>query len=275
MRELAASVVSVHSGDHEDLHKDPHGSVEVGAEGFPGDKHRGFTRVAWRGDKDPEGTVRRNERQWSDLPGHGASSKQLENGRLAEFTATLAAFMDAISAPKAHLVGHSMGGAIALDLALTHPDRALSLVLLAPAGLGPEIDNGYIEGFITARRRRDLKPHIEKLFADPSAVSRQLVDDILKYKRIDGVDSALRAIAATLFPEGRQAIVFRDRLTELSVPTTILWGSDDRILSAAHAQGLPANVVTHILPGKGHMVQMEAAAEVNQSIVACWDRSPA
>ena len=72
MRELVASVVSVHSGDHEDLHKDPHDSVEVEAEGFPGDKHRGFTRVAWRGDKDPEGTVRRNERQWS-----GVSAEEL------------------------------------------------------------------------------------------------------------------------------------------------------------------------------------------------------
>ncbi len=72
MNELVASVVSVHSGDHEDLHKDAFDTVEVDMEGFPGDGHRGFTRVAWRGDKDPEGTVRRNERQWS-----GISSEEL------------------------------------------------------------------------------------------------------------------------------------------------------------------------------------------------------
>ena len=67
MSELDARVVSVHSGDHEDLHKDVFESVEVDFEGFPGDRHRGFTRVAWQGDKEPDGTVRRNERQWSGV----------------------------------------------------------------------------------------------------------------------------------------------------------------------------------------------------------------
>jgi MOSC domain-containing protein YiiM len=70
--DFEARVVSVHSGDHEDLHKDAFDSVELDIEGFPGDRHRGFTRVAWQGDKDPEGTVRRNERQWS-----GVSSEEL------------------------------------------------------------------------------------------------------------------------------------------------------------------------------------------------------
>ena len=72
MNELDARVVSVHSGDHEDLHKDAFESVEIDFEGFPGDGHRGFTRVTWQGDKDPEGTVRRNERQWS-----GVSTEEL------------------------------------------------------------------------------------------------------------------------------------------------------------------------------------------------------
>ncbi len=70
--EIIASVVSVHSGDHEDLHKDELERVEVDAEGFPGDRHRGLTRLARQGDKDPEGTVRRNERQWS-----GVSAEEL------------------------------------------------------------------------------------------------------------------------------------------------------------------------------------------------------
>lgn len=69
MSDLEARVVSVHAGDHEDLHKDAFDTVEVDFEGFPGDGHRGFTRVAWKGDKDPEDTVRRNERQWSGVSG--------------------------------------------------------------------------------------------------------------------------------------------------------------------------------------------------------------
>jgi MOSC domain-containing protein YiiM len=67
MKEQVGSLVSVHSGDNEDLSKDERVSVKVELDGFVGDKHRGFERVAWPGDKDPAGTVRRNERQWSGV----------------------------------------------------------------------------------------------------------------------------------------------------------------------------------------------------------------
>ncbi len=206
-----------------------------------------------------------------DLPGHGGSSKHVGEGTLGEFTKSLRGFMDAVGVEKAHLAGHSMGGAVALDFALAHPERALSLTLIASAGLGAEIDGNYIEGFITAGRRRDIKPHLEKLFADSGLVGRQLIDDILKYKRLDGVDSALRAIADQFFPQGKQAAVLGDRLGELSIPVQVIWGSEDRILPASHAEGLPANVKIQIISGSGHMVQMEAAAEVNRAIVDFWE----
>jgi hypothetical protein len=67
MKELTGLLVSVHTGDNEDLSKDERTSAAVELDGFAGDRHRGFERVAWPGDKDPEGTVRRNERQWSGV----------------------------------------------------------------------------------------------------------------------------------------------------------------------------------------------------------------
>ncbi len=67
MKELVGLLVSVHAGKNDDLSKEGRTSVEATLEGFAGDKHSGFERVAWRGDKDPEGTVRRNERQWSGV----------------------------------------------------------------------------------------------------------------------------------------------------------------------------------------------------------------
>ncbi len=67
MKELVGSLVSVHTGNNEDLSKDEQASVTAELDGFVGDKHRGFERVAWPGDKDPAGTVRRNERQWSGV----------------------------------------------------------------------------------------------------------------------------------------------------------------------------------------------------------------
>ena len=67
MKELVGLLVSVHTGNNEDLSKDAQASVKIELDGFVGDKHRGFERVAWPGDKDPAGTVRRNERQWSGV----------------------------------------------------------------------------------------------------------------------------------------------------------------------------------------------------------------
>jgi pyruvate dehydrogenase E2 component (dihydrolipoamide acetyltransferase) len=206
-----------------------------------------------------------------DLPGHGSSSKNLEESTLAEFAGVLEAWMDAIGVRQAHLVGHSMGGAVALLFALKHPERCLSLTLIASAGLGPEIDGEYIRGFVSATRRNDLKPQLEKLFADSRMMTRQMIDDTLKYKRLDGVESALRSIAAQFCPSDRQSLVLREQLTGLKVPILVLWGSEDRILPASHALNLPPHVRAEVLPGYGHMVHMEAASKVNTLIRSCWE----
>jgi pyruvate dehydrogenase E2 component (dihydrolipoamide acetyltransferase) len=206
-----------------------------------------------------------------DLPGHGGSSKQIETGALAEFAKVLGGFMDRVGLDRAHLAGHSMGGAVALEFALAYPERARSICLIASAGLGPEIDGEYIEGFITARRRRELQPQIEKLFANPKSVSRQLVEDILKYKRVDGVEPTLRTIADQFCPGGRQALVRRKQLASLTVPVLVLWGAEDRILPPSHALDLPTTVRTEILAGGGHMVQMEEASKVNRLVRSFWD----
>lgn len=65
MKKLVAKVVSVHSGSNEDLSKDERATIQVELDGVVGDRHRSYQRSAWQGDKQPEGTTRRNERQWS------------------------------------------------------------------------------------------------------------------------------------------------------------------------------------------------------------------
>jgi pyruvate dehydrogenase E2 component (dihydrolipoamide acetyltransferase) len=164
-------------------------------------------------------------------------------------------------------VGHSLGGGVVLNLALTHPGRVQSTTLVASLGLGPEINAGYIDGFINSQRRKDIQPHLRSLFADPSYVSRQLVEDILKFKRLDGVDGGLRTIAAGFIVDGQQAVIFRERLVDLSMPVLVLWGADDQIVPASHVQGISGSEVS-VIEGSGHMVQMEAATEVNGVIDA-------
>jgi pyruvate dehydrogenase E2 component (dihydrolipoamide acetyltransferase) len=199
-----------------------------------------------------------------DLPGHGGSSKDVGTGNVDYLAQAVEQFLDVQGLERVHLVGHSMGGLVATRLALAAPRRVASLALVAGAGLGEEINLEYIEGFIGAERRRELKPALELLFADRSLVTRQLVDDVLKYKRIDGVDQALRAIAANAFGEGGQRVVIADRLGELEVPLLVVWGREDRIIPAAHAERAPEGAEVHVLDGQGHSPHMEAAGDFNR-----------
>lgn len=65
MKEITGKVVSVHAGLNDDLGKEQHPSIQAELDGIIGDRHRSHARRTWSGDKQPEGTVRRNERQWS------------------------------------------------------------------------------------------------------------------------------------------------------------------------------------------------------------------
>ena len=115
-----------------------------------------------------------------DLPGHGASGKDVGDGSLATLADTVIGFLDALGISRAHLVGHSLGGAVIAAVAKAAPDKVASLTLLAPAGYGAEADAEYLRGFAAASSRRELKPLLGRLFADESLVTRQLVDDLLQ-----------------------------------------------------------------------------------------------
>lgn len=65
MNRIVARVQSVHAGSNDDLSKEEHATIQVELDGIAGDRHRSYERACWSGDKQPEGTSRRNERQWS------------------------------------------------------------------------------------------------------------------------------------------------------------------------------------------------------------------
>ena len=205
-----------------------------------------------------------------DLPGHGNSTKIVGDGSLTYMAETLQQLMQELDVKEADWVGHSMGGAIALHLANTRPDLVRSLTLIGSAGLGPEINAAYLRGFTESQSRRELKPHVQQLFKDPSLVTRQLVEDLLKYKRIDGVQSCLDTLIDRFTDGVDQAVVLRSTLEEQNIPALVIWGEEDRILPAEHARNLSDQSNVHILPGGGHMIQMESASEVNRLITDFW-----
>ena len=201
-----------------------------------------------------------------DLPGHGQSTKTLSDPSLAGLSSALIGFMDAIGVDSAHLVGHSMGGAVVLQTALSRPERVKSLTLVCSAGLGQEINGAYIDGFVAAATRRELKPVLEQLFDDPGLVSRQLVDDLLKYKRLDGVSEALSSLAGTLFANGRQTGVLGGDIDKVQQPVQVVWGANDKIIPSSHAT-TSGKARVEVIDGAGHMVQMEKASRVNELIL--------
>ncbi len=199
-----------------------------------------------------------------DLPGHGGSTKDVGEGDLASLVRVVEGFMNEMGVEKAHLFGHSMGGAVAASFALQHPEKVQSLSLIASAGLGEEINGEYIEGFIAANRRKEMKNTLGLLFANPDLVNRQLVNDVIRFKRLDGVDEALRKIADKLFPNGKQADV--PDLSGVEVPMLVIWGRDDQIVPVAHSENAPANARVEVLDDTGHMPQMEASGQTNRLI---------
>ncbi len=202
-----------------------------------------------------------------DLPGHGQSAKSVDAPNLDTLVGTVTEFMAHLKIDKAHLVGHSMGGLVSGKTALDNPDKVASLTLICSAGLGAEINGDYIGGFVSAQNRKELKPTLKNLFADQSLVSRSMVDDLLKYKRLDGVQSFLENLSADLFAEGKQGLQISEELGALSTPVHVIWGEQDAIIPQSHANAISGAKST-LIGGAGHMVQMEEASRVNELIKA-------
>jgi pyruvate dehydrogenase E2 component (dihydrolipoamide acetyltransferase) len=200
-----------------------------------------------------------------DLPGHGGSTKAVGDGGLDALARDVGAALDALGVTRARLVGHSLGGAVALRLAALRPGLAESLVLIAPAYLpGGKLNAAFLDGVVEARRARDLKPVLEQLVADPALINREMVDDIIKFKRLDGAEEALGAL--------------RDRMvsgTDLAVidlaavpPAHVIASRADAIVGAPDEAALPPGWRVSWIDGAGHLPHLEKAAEVNALLAA-------
>jgi pyruvate dehydrogenase E2 component (dihydrolipoamide acetyltransferase) len=201
-----------------------------------------------------------------DLPGHGGSTKDVGDGSLSALAETVAAALKTLNVERAHLVGHSLGAAVAARLAIDHPGLARSVTLIAPAGLSASgVSDDFLTGVIEADRARDLKPVLELLLADPAMVTKDMVDDVLKAKRVDGVQEALQALRDRLVDGADAAALRRDLPT---IPAALVIASKaDRVVGVVDEAALPPGFKVVWVDNAGHMPHLEQATRVNALLV--------
>jgi pimeloyl-ACP methyl ester carboxylesterase len=192
-----------------------------------------------------------------DLPGHGRS-KLTGDVSLGAFAAATERTLKAAGLSSFHLISHSLGSAVAIQLACLSVFHIRSLALLSPAGLGSEIDREFLDNFLVAATEEELQKSMVRLVTDPDRIAPPFVRTTLRQRRDSDLVVAQRRIRAMLFPEGRQAFSIKPQLEQMSVRAVIVFGRKDMIIPCGHASALPDRIAIHYLENVGHLPYIEA-----------------
>ena len=199
-----------------------------------------------------------------DLPAHGRSP--LPGMSIANMTTALKEAISRLPSGPKVLVGHSLGGAIAALLAQQMPKGSVSsLVLLAPAGLGTEINQGFIDGLLNSGSEIVVRRELAKLANQLPAISDEFLSNLMS--KIQSGEKDLRFMARELCQDGVQQIDIRGVLEELPFPVTVFWGRQDQIIPWRHALNAPAKTALHLIAGVGHMPQWECQGLVGDRLL--------
>jgi pimeloyl-ACP methyl ester carboxylesterase len=208
-----------------------------------------------------------------DLPGHGQSDKPRQDYSLGAQANALRDLLLAIGVEQATIVGQSLGGGIAMQLAYQHPRHCERLVLVSSGGLGQDVS--WMLRFLTFPGVEYLTPAIFPSFVRDAgnSISRGLHRLGIRAPRLEEEwrsycsltdpetrEAFLRTLRAVVNFSG-QSVSARDRLYMSSVlPTLIVWGERDRIIPVAHAhdahEAMPASRLV-IFEESGHFPHSE------------------
>ncbi|UVK47076.1 alpha/beta fold hydrolase [Mesorhizobium sp. AR07] len=193
-----------------------------------------------------------------DLPGHGLSLDFPAAGPAKVAARAVLADLSERALKRVHLVGHSTGGAVAMLMALAAPEKIASLTLLAPGGLGPEINGPLLRRYAGAKDRSEIRACLAAMSGPRSLAPERVVDLLCEMRGRPGQLEKLVAIAAAMTMDDRQGVIPHDRLDGLTMPVMVVWGTDDAVLPFAQADGLPAHFHVHHVLEAGHMLAEEA-----------------
>ena len=203
---------------------------------------------------------------FSDKPAHGYSN--------AAYARLVVALLDSLGISSAVLVGHSMGGAIAAEVAITHPDRVRGMVLIDAAGYGMrwpgvlKLARWPVVGAVmtTFRGRWITGRIVRSTFADPRKVTDADVDQYYAPVPDPDFGRALRGVLR----EFRFDSLGGGRLASVQTPTLILWGDADRWIAARDgsrfARELPRSEFV-VIQHTGHDAPEESPDQVNRLLL--------
>lgn len=202
-----------------------------------------------------------------DLPGHDRSLDYPGAGPAKLAAAAVLAEMAARGISRAHVAGHSMGGAVAVLMALAAPERVASLTLLAPGGFGEEIDAVLLRRYAAATDADEMRACLAGMSGPGHAVPRRVVEARLAMRALPGQAAKLAEIAAAMTRGDRQGMIPRPMLAGLAMPVSLAWGTKDRVLPISQTDGLPPAFRLHRVDGAGHMLIEEAPGLVEDLLL--------
>jgi pimeloyl-ACP methyl ester carboxylesterase len=209
-----------------------------------------------------------------DLPGSPDSARPAADYSPAFFERFVAAFVDALDIGRATFVGNSLGGLIALRLALSEPERAGALVLVDSAGLGRAVNPAFTSVNVPGLGEAALPfwrtpvgayqrawGRTALLFAHPpGSVPREWVAEQCRLALSPGYLEAHLAVLRTQVGFGGQREVLVDQLPLLEIPTLVVWGARDRVFPESQARVAAARLQEGslaVVPDCGHMPHVE------------------
>ncbi|HLZ56424.1 MAG TPA: alpha/beta fold hydrolase [Ktedonosporobacter sp.] len=206
-----------------------------------------------------------------DLVGAGESDKPASDYSTGVLAAFVARFLDTLGPRWQHvsIVGHSLGGAVALTFAGQHPQRVERLVLVDSAGLGEEIDATMLHLLRSEPTPEHIRAELACFFADLGLIQQPLIEQIQQQRTQPGARTALLATAEAAFGGGRQQIDLREALASCDSPVLAVWGAADRVLPIAHLQEV--NHAPHgrveVFADCAHCPHIERSQEFNQLVM--------